>query len=317
MTWSAALSGAALRAMRTVAGRRAVQVALLVGGVFVLGVLCGERAQAADGAPVAKTPSVSVARSAPSAGGTPSTDPSAPPESDDPEPTGDVPAPPRPAAADPIRPSTATATASASASAIRSVGERAVRPVGELVGAVAGGLGETPGNLPDLPALPGLAHPAPLPLPELPGLPTVPGNALPEPNTPGPGPGTPTSPQTTAPAPDGPKGPEGPAGTAGHVAHGQESTGTAGAPHGGHGHGTAARDAVHAEPAPAPHAPPGQSDGTPGQRPAADNGTPRHGDACAVTAPHRPPLRLVPGAVARAEATGTRDRYRDVPVSPA
>lgn len=306
------MSGAALRAMRTAAGRRALQVALLVGGVFVFGLLCGERAQAADGAPVEESSSVSVTRSAPSAGGTPSTDRSAPPESNDPEPAGDVPAPPRPDAAHPMRPLPATATATA----IRSVGERAVRPVGELVGAVTGGPGETPGNLPGLPALPGLAHPAPLP--ELPGLPTVPGNPLPEPNTPDPHPGTPTSPGTTAPVPDGPKGPERPADTAGpgHVAHGPGLTGTAGATHGGHGHGTA-RDAVHAEPAPAPHGPSGQSDGTPGQRPAADNGTPRHGDAYAVTAPHRLPLRLVPGAVARAEATGTRDRYRDVPVSPA
>ncbi|MGW2286777.1 hypothetical protein [Streptomyces phaeochromogenes] len=34
---------------RTAAGRRALQVALLVGGLFVLGLLCGEQARAADG----------------------------------------------------------------------------------------------------------------------------------------------------------------------------------------------------------------------------------------------------------------------------
>ncbi|QWB23550.1 MULTISPECIES: hypothetical protein [Streptomyces] len=49
MTSSAALSDAAVRMLRTAAGRRALQVALLVGGVLVLGFLCGERAYAADG----------------------------------------------------------------------------------------------------------------------------------------------------------------------------------------------------------------------------------------------------------------------------
>ncbi|MCQ4198168.1 hypothetical protein M4J08_003487, partial [Streptomyces parvulus] len=51
MIWSAASPGAALRVTRTAAGRRALHVALLVGGLFVLGLLCGERAQAADGTP--------------------------------------------------------------------------------------------------------------------------------------------------------------------------------------------------------------------------------------------------------------------------
>ncbi|WHM31218.1 hypothetical protein OH540_14635 [Streptomyces sp. BPPL-273] len=51
MIWSAASPGAALRVTRTAAGRRALHVALLVGGLFVLGLLCGERAHAADGTP--------------------------------------------------------------------------------------------------------------------------------------------------------------------------------------------------------------------------------------------------------------------------
>ncbi|MEU6176684.1 hypothetical protein [Streptomyces coeruleorubidus] len=49
MTWSAALPGAAVRMPRTAAGWRALRVALLVGGVLVIGLLCGERAYAADG----------------------------------------------------------------------------------------------------------------------------------------------------------------------------------------------------------------------------------------------------------------------------
>ncbi|MES4832068.1 hypothetical protein ABVB25_33785, partial [Streptomyces anthocyanicus] len=50
MIWSAVLPGAALRVLRTAAGRRALHVALLAGGLFLLGLLCGGRAQAADGA---------------------------------------------------------------------------------------------------------------------------------------------------------------------------------------------------------------------------------------------------------------------------
>ncbi|WP_371103071.1 hypothetical protein [Streptomyces sp. PU_AKi4] len=57
MTWSAAVPGAALRVMRAAAGWRAVRLALLVGAVFVLGVLCGERARAADGGPAEGTSS--------------------------------------------------------------------------------------------------------------------------------------------------------------------------------------------------------------------------------------------------------------------
>ncbi|MEV7412611.1 hypothetical protein AB0O04_32805 [Streptomyces althioticus] len=48
-TWSAtALPGAAARVVRAAARRRAVRLALVAGAVFVLGVLFGERAQAAD-----------------------------------------------------------------------------------------------------------------------------------------------------------------------------------------------------------------------------------------------------------------------------
>lgn len=59
MTWPAALPGAALRVMRTTAGRRALQVVLLVGGLFALGFLCGEQAHAAEGAPLASAASSS------------------------------------------------------------------------------------------------------------------------------------------------------------------------------------------------------------------------------------------------------------------
>jgi hypothetical protein len=104
------------------------------------------------------------------------------------------------------------------------------------------------------------------------------------------------------------------------AAYGPEADGTGTRPglgtRGGEGH-RAAGDAVDREPAPAPHAPAGQPDGTVAHRASADSGTPRHGDAQAVTPCHRPPYRLVPGAAEHADATGTRDRYLDVPVSPA
>ncbi|MFF4358694.1 hypothetical protein [Streptomyces sp. NPDC001604] len=58
MTWPAALPGAALRVMRTAAGRRALQVVLLVGGLFALGFLCGEQAHAAEGVPAASSSEV-------------------------------------------------------------------------------------------------------------------------------------------------------------------------------------------------------------------------------------------------------------------
>ncbi|WP_314224661.1 hypothetical protein [Streptomyces zaehneri] len=65
MTWPTALPGAALRILRVVrgaAGRRVVQLALLVGGLFALGFLCGEQAHAAGGpsAPALSAPALSA-----------------------------------------------------------------------------------------------------------------------------------------------------------------------------------------------------------------------------------------------------------------
>ncbi|MFE1883935.1 hypothetical protein ACFW7O_30490, partial [Streptomyces diastatochromogenes] len=58
----AAVFGTAVRVLRTAAGRRALQLAMLVGGLFLLGFLCGEQAHAADGTPVAPVSSVTSAR---------------------------------------------------------------------------------------------------------------------------------------------------------------------------------------------------------------------------------------------------------------
>ncbi|MGV4889066.1 hypothetical protein ACSR0Z_21125 [Streptomyces viridosporus] len=353
MSWSAALSGAASRVLRAAAGRRALEAVLLVGAVFVFGMLCGERAQAADGVPrepsspslsadtveAVVSPPVNGVRAARLSGEarravtsvtltTPATL-TAPDIPDTPD-TSDIPAAPadsrKRGAADPARPLAGPLTGA--------VGERAVRPVGELVGAVTGrpatSLGKTTllPVLPEPPVLPDLKRPAPLP--GLPEAPTVPGHTLPAPLTPDPEPGAPaprpesptTSTPPTPPAPPappsaGPSVPDGRAGTAVPVASVPEAADAGGATRGGdghgHGHGTL-RDAVHTDPAPEPHAP-----GVPGDRPdgTVGNGTPRHGDTPAVTPCPHPSPRLVPGAVERTEVTGTQDRYRDVPVSPA
>ncbi|GGW83985.1 hypothetical protein GCM10010297_00610 [Streptomyces malachitofuscus] len=310
MTWSPAVSDAALRAMRVPAGRRVVQLALLAGAVFVLGVLCGERAQAADGAPVREDSPVAAAA-----------DLRTPPGSNAARSLVDALAVPRQETADPIRPLTETV--------VRSVDERVVRPAGELVGTVTDRLGQAPGGLP---ALPGPERSAPLP--EIPGLPGAPAHTLPEPTAPGPQ--QPSAPSAEAPdppeaptpdasdGPDTPDAPDGPARTAAPAHHGPALTGVGGVTHvshggpGGHGRGTPDRDGVTAGTALAPHAPAdGGSGGAVGSRSAADHGTQRHGDACAVPAFHRPAPRLVPGPAERAEATGTQDRCRDVPVSPA
>ncbi|MFD3585020.1 hypothetical protein [Streptomyces sp. NPDC058683] len=53
MTSPAVVPGSAARVSRTAAGRRALQLALLAGGLLALGLLCGGRAQAAEGTPSA------------------------------------------------------------------------------------------------------------------------------------------------------------------------------------------------------------------------------------------------------------------------
>ncbi|MGW0080474.1 hypothetical protein [Streptomyces sp. NPDC003393] len=53
---AAPLSASVLRVMRTAAGRRALHLVLLVGALFALGFLCGERAQAAEGGAVVPSP---------------------------------------------------------------------------------------------------------------------------------------------------------------------------------------------------------------------------------------------------------------------
>ncbi|MER7494768.1 hypothetical protein ABT033_19435 [Streptomyces pharetrae] len=316
MTWSAALPGAAARVLRAAARRRALQLALLVGGLFVLGALCGARAEAAEGPAAA-------------ASVTHESSTSEPPASDaEPEPVvehGSVPQP-RPV--------------------VEAVRDRVAQPVGDVVESVTRGLSQASSAEPPLPSLPSLPSLPPLPsLPSSPSLPGLPDDDSSLPDLPG-------LPAKTLPAPDAvtplpmplpgpearqPGAPEGPAlgGAAPEdpaTAAGSDAT----APHGPRGPhlsnpltpAAATATAVAPTPAhpvtvrtgtghaPAHPAPTGGDSGVLGSRAAADNGGSRHGDVCAVTAVQRAPLRPVPGVLAWADAGETRDRYRDIPVFP-
>lgn len=335
MTWPAALPGAALRVMRTAAGRRALQVVLLVGGLFALGFLCGEQAHAAEQAPA--TSSSEVVPTAPADGvraltnetvaavtrltHVPQPRPAAP---DKPKPTTPAAPPPVPAPTDPRpapNPGALPATPGAAGQVltpltgelVRPVGDRVVQPVGGLVESMTAGLGRVTAQIPplaSLPSLPGLPGSPSMPgLPALPGFPSAPGRILPAPVAQAPQPGA-----------------AGHSGTEGAVDD-RRSAAASGRAHGPRlvvdvtaGDATvvqsSGRGVAGAGYTPAHQTPDGDPAGVPANRAAVDSGTPRHGDAHAVALNHRPLVRLVPGAAVRAAAAGTRDRHRDIPVFP-
>ncbi|MFI6371862.1 hypothetical protein [Streptomyces sp. NPDC050546] len=320
MTSSAALSGVAVRVLRTAAGRRALQVALLVGGVLVIGLLCGERAYAADGLRV----------SADSAAGRSVSG------------QGQLVRPDVHASADRV---------------VRVVDDARKSVSGELVKAKRPVPPKSPSlpDLPDLsvppkapsaPVLPGLPPLSDLPappdapaIPDLPGLPAPPEGDVTVSGAPvQPGlPGYP-APVTVDPQPaDTPAAPAtpAPAGEAAPVAHGPHGD-QYGAPyadraaqdhaahdHTAHGRAHHLRRGAHAGASasvggadPVGHVPGGRPDGTLCNRSLGDHGTPRHGDAHAVTPSGRAPMSLVRGVADRARVAGVRDGHRDIPVFP-
>lgn len=335
----AVLSGAALRVVRTAAGRRALQLGLLVAALFGLGFLCGEQAHAAEGVPTAP-PAAAVASSpadgvrswtksavagavavteAPhaSAGATGLrhvAHPAAPPQA----PQGGTDEVVHPGTDSVVTHSVATHSVGTD-SVVRSVTARIVRPVGDLVGSVAGGAAEGRTKLPPVVSLPVWPAPSGSPSPSLPGLPGLPGlseqsgQLLPAPVT---SPPQQHRPGGVAASAAGGDGADAQSRTTtrvtGAIAFGPRSlpgTPTAGGiPH------------VHRAPrtphAPARQAPNGDPNGALGGHSASDSGTSRHVDAHAVTLNDRAPLRLVPGAAACVDASGTRDRHRDIPVFP-
>ncbi|WP_433452017.1 hypothetical protein ACQPXS_28170 [Streptomyces sp. CA-142005] len=286
MTFPAALLGTTVRVLRTAAGRRALQLVLLVGGLFALGFLCGEQAHAADGAPVpARATSV---RSVGAAG------------------HGDV-----------VR-AVRTVTHRVATQA-HTVGGQAVTPVREVLTTVSRTV-DTVGTVEETAAravvdTPRTSAPS-LPLPDLPHGTDVPVDLTPEPESTGPRPqrsgGTAASVATErqkqrhtrvqgrtavgAPARAAVFGPE-TAPVPRPAAH------------------TVARHGAAALSVPGGPVPAGDSDGVLGKQ-AADGNASRHSDAHAVALDCRAPLRLVPGAAARVDAPRTRDRHRDIPVFP-
>ncbi|MFE2965359.1 hypothetical protein ACFXKC_17120 [Streptomyces sp. NPDC059340] len=302
-------AGAALRLTRTAAGRRALQLALLVTGLFALGLLCGERAHAADGADglvptVPASSSVRVAKPA-------------------------SPLPVAHSAAQAVTHATDTVTHAHVTDTVAQVGgtvtrvtdtvrhvvrpaaDSVVRPVGDLVETVTGELGQAPPKT--LPTLPSLPSRSSLPsLPELPGQPGPPalpgaGDQVPSagagPRQSGAGAESSSSHAVVRHAYAGPVGPT----YYGPTRLGKDTDGVA---------VRGERRGVTPGPGPDRQAPPGDPTGALGGQSAVDNGTPRHGDPHAVTPSHRAPLRLVPGVPAAVTAAGTRDRHRDIPVFP-
>ncbi len=331
-------------------GRRALQVGLLVGGLFVLGFLCGEQAHAADGVgafagraagqPVRFPAESQAPHMAAATGADTETNAYADTaKGSTPEPVTLNLLTPQAAAPDTSahpaddkahRPVADDVIGAVANGVVRPVGDLVppvgglVQPVGDLVETVTTGLTGTIGipaesTLPGWPTLPSYPESPSWPtLPTVPGAPTLPGL----PGTPGqtlPAPAPVTSAPQTQPgqhtAEQRDAADEGPA--ADSAVQGPRFA----------GHGTVTepgtRSSVHGSTAttttvhtPAHQVPSDNPDGTLSGKSAVDNGSSRHGDAHAVTPDHRAPLRLVPGAAASVDAAGTRDRHRDIPVFP-
>lgn len=274
--------------LRGVAGRRALHLGLLLGGLFALGFLCGEQAYAADGAgalPV-KSPVRSV------------TWPNNRPDEPSVVPVGESKV---------LRPVTEGIAAI--------VSDGVVRPVGDLVETVTTGLTETV-ELPPVESLPELP-----PLPSVPALPEAPVQTLPAPvpappATSAPQPG-PADHSKAEPADEDEE-----ASTSGRAAHGPRFTGgdslTGAALLGPRQYASTPHASVprSGSTAPAHQAPSDHQGGPLSGKPALDNGSSRHCDAHAVTLDHRAALRLVPGVAVDVDAAGTRDIHRDIPVFP-
>lgn len=320
-----ALPGAALRVTRTAVGRRALQVVLLVGGLFALGLLFGEQAHAADGkAPTTPRPVVqtltdsltdSVTRSV---GQLVNQDGSTPETSSDPSSTV-----PRVTAAVQahLTGTLGTSVTDTLRTPVTDTVGGVVQPVGDLVETVTGGLTEAlPEALPEaltevltdaLTPIP--AEPPAETVPSQPGLPTLPGTD--DQSLPAAGSSAPQSggaAQDASDSTDAHRSAQRRVVTGARPMYGPVHIGTragdTGAPRADQG--------VRSPSVPAHQAPSDDPTGVPAHQSAGDNGGQRHGDAHAVTPHLRVPLRFVPGASAAVTVAKTRDRFRDIPVFP-
>ena len=280
--------GAAPRVPREAAGRRAWQLALLVGGLFALGFLFGGQAHAAEGGPVP----LAAATAHGAADGTA-------------QDSADV------TARD-------SAHVTAQDPAPMQV-DGVVRPVREAVTAVTEQVEPDAQDLPvipdatgvtDLTRLTGLTEPTDLP--GLPSLPSSPVRTLPVPVTVVHPPG---SAGKSSPDPRGSGGAVvAPTAVYGPVVSGLDGLAGPG------GVGTARRGAAPVRTgvgqAPAHPGPAGDPSGVLGGASVLDGAASRHGDAHAVTQNHRVPLWPAAGGAVPSYAAETQDRYRDFPVVP-
>ncbi|MFG2450818.1 hypothetical protein ACGFSG_15685 [Streptomyces sp. NPDC048512] len=244
-----------------------------------------------------------------------------------------------PSVREPVRP--------AGKAVVRPVAGAAGRPLGALTDVLSGGLPvpalsdsdilptlATRLGLPALPTLPALPVLPALPRTHLPGLPEGAGAALPE------VPGTPVLQAPPGVDPQDPLRPmtaraergaveERAAARAVAVVDGSSLSGPAavaawrpalgpgrpGARSGdvGVGRGT---DGADVRPVSGRQTPPGGATGATGSQSALDNAAPRHAEVPAVTPSHRAPQPLARGVSTATPASGTGDRYRDIPVFP-
>jgi hypothetical protein len=347
-------AGAVLRVTRGAAGRRAVRVGLLVGGLFALGVLCGARASAADeGTSAVSALSAAVTTAAVDQVVGPVVESTAPRVRERVAPGTERMAPgtertvpgaerpglpavraPRPATgtARTARPVVEDVTRRVTGPALRPVTERVVPPVvppvlrpvtagvpvpvGDLVETVIGGTAEVVRQFP--------------PVGGVPSLPGVPG--LPEPS------GRTTTPAEVPPVAVTPREPDravadsrgpavdddggsggGRASVAPSVVFGPKAmvggTAVGSAPRRDAGAGAGAGNAFVVRVS-AQRSPGGPVTRVLGGRSAVDSGGPRHVKASTLASLDRAPWRVVPGTPASDASDGVRDRHRDVPEFP-
>lgn len=302
------LPDAAVRMMRAVAGRRALQVVLLLAGLLVLGFLCGERAHAVDGVPPGPERVQSARASEPVRERVAEPEP-------EPEPV-------RERVVEPVRNGVGKPVAEAAEPAVRAT-QGVARPVvdgvtGVLEGAPQRVLPE--GRASDIPGMPGRT-----------GMPSVPE----APDLPRPDPGAELQPLQPPHGGDKPgAGQSDDADARAHEAR-KSSAGRGGSSYGtGAGVGTGitypggqqahasslfdgdTSDAAHGtghEPFPPAPGDPGRT--LAGQS-VGDGSSTRHGDPGAASFDSRAPVRLLQGAGAGQVLAPIGERHRDIPEFP-
>ncbi|NBE53379.1 hypothetical protein [Streptomyces boluensis] len=335
MTAAAAFPAAAQRLMRSAAASRALRVGLFVGALFVLALLFGGRAQAADGAPELRDAVTSTTEPATTETVMDPATASVPEPRVEPEPSAEparatatateatataTKAKAKATATNPVTATERTATerdtakataakaATANGTAAKVAASTTQRTLDETRSLVRSAVGELTRTVTS--SLGGLAEDAARAWPE----PRFPRPSLPGLDLPGPGDSAPL------PGPDGSapqdREPGTRAGAAAHKARPDSAyplgywSGVVAVHDGGGQDAAAGRDARRQQPqspSEVPHRPYGIA-----AQAASDGGSQRHGEVHAATPSSGPAFRLVPGAGAAAAYFPTRERHRDI-----